>query len=60
VIGIVGAASLGERLRSQGVTLHPADLLNLTTAYEIGGILVTHNRNEFRQAVAPRSHRHRP
>lgn len=41
------AAYLDERLRSHGVTLGPADLLNLATAHEAGGTFVTHNKRDF-------------
>ncbi|MDS0293634.1 type II toxin-antitoxin system VapC family toxin [Halogeometricum luteum] len=41
------AAYLGEKLRSQEVSLSPADLLNLATAYESGGTFVTHNKRDF-------------
>lgn len=41
------AAYLDEKLQSQGVALPPADLLNLSTAYEAGGTFVTHNKNDF-------------
>lgn len=41
------AAYLDSQLQSQGVSLPPADLLNLTTAYEAGGTFVTHNKNDF-------------
>jgi len=43
----VEAAYLGEKLQSQGVSLPPADLLNLAIAYEAGGTFVTHNKNDF-------------
>lgn len=43
----VEAAYLDEKLQSQGVSLPPADLLNLATAYEAGGTFVTHNKNDF-------------
>lgn len=41
------AAYLDERLRAQGVSLDPADLLNLATAFDEGGTFVTHNKNDF-------------
>jgi predicted nucleic acid-binding protein len=43
----VEAAYLDGKLRSQNVTLPPADLLNLATAYESNGTFVTHNKNDF-------------
>lgn len=43
----VEAAYLDEKLESQGVSLPPADLLNLATAYESGGTFVTHNKCDF-------------
>jgi tRNA(fMet)-specific endonuclease VapC len=44
------AAYLDETLQSQGVTLDSVDLLNLATAHEAGGTLVTHNKNDFDRA----------
>jgi predicted nucleic acid-binding protein len=41
------AAYLDEKLRSHGVALEPADLLNLATAREAGGTFVTHNKRDF-------------
>jgi len=41
------AAYLDDRLRTQDVSLEPADLLNLATAHEEGGIFVTHNKHDF-------------
>lgn len=41
------AAYLDNRLRAQDVSLEPADLLNLATAHEEGGVFVTHNKNDF-------------
>ena len=41
------AAYLEERLRSQGVSLDPVDLLNLATAHTEGGTFITHNKNDF-------------
>ena len=46
----VEAAYLDELLSVQGVSLAPADLLNLATAYEAGGTFVTHNKNDFDKA----------
>lgn len=41
------AAYLDERLRTQGVSLNPVDLLNLATAHEEGATFVTHNKRDF-------------
>lgn len=41
------AAYLDERLREHGVSLDPADLLNVATAHEQGGTFVTHNKRDF-------------
>jgi tRNA(fMet)-specific endonuclease VapC len=46
----VEAAYLDELLTAQGVSLAPADLLNLAIAYEAGGTFVTHSRNDFDKA----------
>jgi len=41
------AAYLEEKLREQDVGLDAVDLLNLATAHEAGGTLVTHNSQDF-------------
>lgn len=41
------AAYLENRLETRNVSLDAADLLNLATAHEEGGIFVTHNRSDF-------------
>ena len=41
------AAYLDERLRLQGMSLEPVDLLNLATAHEAGATFVTHNKHDF-------------
>ncbi|WP_276298854.1 type II toxin-antitoxin system VapC family toxin [Halorussus lipolyticus] len=41
------AAYLDERLREDGVSLDPADLLNVATAHAEGGTFVTHNKHDF-------------
>lgn len=41
------AAYLDERLREQGVSLDPVDLLNVATAHEAGGTFVTRNKRDF-------------
>ena len=46
----VEAAYLDELLSVQGVSLAPADVLNLATAYEAGGTFVTPTKNDFDKA----------
>lgn len=41
------AASLDDKLQSQGVRLDAVDLFNLATADTEGGTFVTHNKNDF-------------
>jgi tRNA(fMet)-specific endonuclease VapC len=41
------AAYLDQKLGSQGISLDPADLLNLATSYHAGGTFITHNKRDF-------------